>query len=180
MAICRPKTIDDAPEGPQRGGGRCRGDPRLRGGMLSCLARNGRSPGEESLKRRRCGSADRGAAGLRPDQAITEARCVRALNHKSGRGWWTSVRCMQEVETIRRRKRNVGRQKAVSSIQGLPRTKAPARTDVDAINDVSPKYSEDDRDYLSLKLGDPRSARCFNRSDSTGKWRWIIVCALPL
>src|SRR5579872_4417050 len=39
-------------------------------------ARNGRSPGEESRKRRRCVSDDRGAAGLRSDQAITEARCV--------------------------------------------------------------------------------------------------------
>src|SRR5271155_5079876 len=39
-------------------------------------ARNGRSPGEESRKRQRCVSDDRGAAGLRPDQAITEARCV--------------------------------------------------------------------------------------------------------
>ena len=26
MAIYRPKTIGDAPEGPQRSGGRCRGD----------------------------------------------------------------------------------------------------------------------------------------------------------
>ena len=36
------------------------------------------------------------------------------------------VGAMQEVETIRRRKRKVGRQKAVSSIQGLPQTKALA------------------------------------------------------
>jgi len=31
--------------------------------------------GRKSL-RQRCGSDDRGAAGLRPDRAITEARCV--------------------------------------------------------------------------------------------------------
>src|SRR6516164_4513764 len=65
----RPKTIGDA---PARAGAK----RRTLSQRLSCLARNGRSPGEESRKRRRCGSDDRGAAGLRPDQAITEARCV--------------------------------------------------------------------------------------------------------
>jgi hypothetical protein len=61
MAICRPKAIDDAPagRGPRRA--RAMGWPQgrsaaedggretpARGGMLSCLARNGRRPGEES------------------------------------------------------------------------------------------------------------------------------------
>src|SRR5277367_961762 len=58
----------------------------------------GFSPGEESLKRRRCGSDDRGAAGLRPDRAITEATCVRVLNHKSGRRWRVSVRSGKRSE----------------------------------------------------------------------------------
>jgi len=49
---------------------------------------------------------------------------------------------------------------------------------VDAISAVSSKYSEEDRDYLSLKLADPRSAHRFSRSVSTGKWRWIIAFAL--
>src|SRR6201987_4789124 len=39
--------------------------------------------GRKSL-RRRCGSDDRGAAGLRPDRAITEARCVACLSATSG------------------------------------------------------------------------------------------------
>lgn len=34
---------------------------------------------------RRCGSDDRGEAGLRPDQAIKEATCVRVLNRILGR-----------------------------------------------------------------------------------------------
>ena len=56
----RPQAIDDAPAcGPEPSGGWRRRDPRLRGGMLSWLARNGRAgvparlrggpPGEESL-----------------------------------------------------------------------------------------------------------------------------------
>src|SRR6266404_1457995 len=70
MAIYRPRTIGDAPAcGPQRSEGRCRRDFLASRGM-------GFSPGEESLKRRRCGTDDRGVAGLRPDQAITEATCV--------------------------------------------------------------------------------------------------------
>src|SRR5258708_5356208 len=70
MAIDRPRTIGDAPaRGPERSGGRCRSDFLASRGM-------GVSPGEESRFRQRCVSDDRGAAGLRPDQAITEARCV--------------------------------------------------------------------------------------------------------
>src|SRR5205823_12591378 len=45
------------PRGPERSGGRCRKDFLASRGM-------GFSPGEESLKRQRCGSDDRGAAGL--------------------------------------------------------------------------------------------------------------------
>src|SRR6516165_8140015 len=52
---------------------------------LSCLARNGRKPRGRKSHQRRCGSDDRGAAGLRPDQAIKEATCVRVLNRNLGR-----------------------------------------------------------------------------------------------
>src|SRR6266700_5661804 len=52
----------------------------------------GVSPGEESLERRRCGSDDRGVAGLRSDQAINEATCVRVLNRNlSEKTWLISV-----------------------------------------------------------------------------------------
>src|SRR5207253_9019639 len=64
MAICRPRTIGEAPAGPERSGGRCRSDFLASRGM-------GVSPGEESRFRQRCVSDDRGAAGLRPDQDIT-------------------------------------------------------------------------------------------------------------
>ncbi|SPP92683.1 protein of unknown function [Bradyrhizobium vignae] len=66
---------------------------------------------------RRCGSDDRGEAGLRPDQAINEATCVRVLNHNL-----TEKRSYlgfdeQAVETIWRRKRNNLLQRAESSPQ---------------------------------------------------------------
>jgi len=83
MAMDRPRAIGDAPA--LRAGAQWR-TPLWR---LSCLARNGRKPRGRKSHRRRCGSDDRGAAALRPDQAIKEATCVRVLNHNSGRrlGW---------------------------------------------------------------------------------------------
>ncbi len=63
MAIGRPETIDDAPA-PRAGAQR-----RMTAEGLSCLARNGLQPRGRKSMRRRCGSGDRGAAGLRPDQA---------------------------------------------------------------------------------------------------------------
>src|SRR5712671_2946947 len=74
----RGRSATHPPSGPQRSGGRRRRDFLASRGM-------GVSPGEESLKRRRCGSDDRGAAGLRPDRAIKEATCVRVLNRNLGR-----------------------------------------------------------------------------------------------
>ena len=66
MAIYRPKAIDDAPaRGPQQREGRQAGEFLASRGM-------GAAQGKK-LARRRCGIGDRGAAGLRPDQAIEEA-----------------------------------------------------------------------------------------------------------
>ena len=66
MAIERPKAIDDAPAcGPQQREGRQPGEFLASRGM-------GAAQGKK-LARRRCGIGDRGAAGLRPDQAIEEA-----------------------------------------------------------------------------------------------------------
>ncbi len=64
---------------------------------------------------RRCGSDDRGEAGLRPDQAINEATCVRVLNHNltEKRGYLGFDE--QEVGTLQRGKRNNLLQKAASS-----------------------------------------------------------------
>ena len=66
MAIYRPKAIDDAPaRGPQQREGRQASEFLASRGM-------GAAQGKK-LARRRCGIGDRGAAGLRPDQAIEEA-----------------------------------------------------------------------------------------------------------
>lgn len=48
-------------------------------GGLSCPARNGRNAQGKKARRRHCGRGGRGAAGLRPDQAMEEAsRCARS------------------------------------------------------------------------------------------------------
>ena len=168
MAIYRPKTIGDAPEGLERSGGRCRRDFLASRGM-------GVSPGEESLKRRRCGSDDRGVAGLRSDRAINEATCVRVLNQvrekMAGLG---SVR--QEVGTVRRRKRNEGRQKALSSVQNQLQTSGSSAVSVSTRTQSTP-CSKEGRDYISLKLAGLRSARGCSRqarrADGAGS---LLMC----
>jgi hypothetical protein len=47
---------------------------------------------------RRCGSDDRGEAGLRPDQAINEATCVRVLSHNLWRSVAISVLMNKRLE----------------------------------------------------------------------------------
>jgi len=45
-------------------------------------------PRGRKSRQRRCGSDDRGEAGLRPDQAINEATCVRVLNRNLKEKTW--------------------------------------------------------------------------------------------
>ena len=107
MAIGKPKAIDDAPagRGPHRacamGWPQGRSAAEDGGGRLSCLARNGQtgvptgwprgeSPGEESRSVRRCGSGDRGAAVLRPDQAMERPCGPHAEQHPREKTWRTS------------------------------------------------------------------------------------------
>ena len=78
------------------------------------------SPGEESHDRRRCGSDDRGAAGLRPDQAIKEARCVRVLNNNRGRRWRLSVRPDKRSERFGVGKETVGGKSGIVSAKSQP------------------------------------------------------------
>lgn len=68
MAIEGPKATAAAPrQGPDGQGG------------LSWRARNGRNAQGKKARRRHCGRGGRGAAGLRPDQAMEEAsRCARS------------------------------------------------------------------------------------------------------
>jgi hypothetical protein len=119
MAIYRPKTIGDAPEGLERSGGCCRRDFLASRGM-------GVSPGEESR-------VDSVAAQtieaqpvfgqIEPSQRPRASRAEPQVPEKmAGLG---SVR--QEVETVRRRKRNEGRQKAILSARVHPERTAPAR-----------------------------------------------------
>jgi len=113
MAIYRPRTIGDAPEGLERSGGRCRRDFLASRGM-------GVSPGEESR-------VDSVAAQtieaqpvfgqIEPSQRPRASRAEPQVREKmAGLG---SLR--QEVEKIQRRKRNERRQKAISSAQGQPK-----------------------------------------------------------
>ena len=106
MAIDRPKTIDDAPDGrgparlsrwaarPQRSGGRRRETPAFaRMGAAPFASRGmGRRPRGRKSTRRRCGLGDRGTAGLRPDQA-KERPCarVRLNSNLREKTWRTSV-----------------------------------------------------------------------------------------
>ena len=179
MAIYRPKTIGDAPEGPERSGGCCRRDFLASRGM-------GVSPGEESR-------VDSVAAQtieaqpvfgqIEPSQRPRASRAEPQVREKMavlGLTW-------QEVETVRRRKRNEGRQKAISSAQSQPRTNgssAASMCDPDAINAISSKCSEEGRDYLSLKLADPRSARCCSRqvrqADGAGSLLMRCGCREPV
>ncbi|MDA9495136.1 hypothetical protein XI08_39885 [Bradyrhizobium sp. CCBAU 11361] len=45
-------------------------------------------PRGRKSQQRRCGSDDRGEAGLRPDRAINEATCVRVLNRNFKEMTW--------------------------------------------------------------------------------------------
>jgi hypothetical protein len=113
MAIYRPKTIGDAPEGLERSGGCCRRDFLASRGM-------GVSPGEESR-------VDSVAAQtieaqpvfgqIEPSQRPRASRAEPQVREKMA----AFGSALQEVETIRRRKRNERRQKAVSSTQSQPR-----------------------------------------------------------
>src|SRR5579859_8101546 len=114
MAICRPRTIGDAPEGPERSGGCCRGDFLGSRGM-------GVSPGEES---RVDGVAAQTIEAqpvfgqIEPSQRPRASRAEPQAREKMAS--FGSTR--QEVKTIQRRKRNERRQTAISSAQSQSRT----------------------------------------------------------
>jgi hypothetical protein len=92
---------------------------------LSWLARNGRSPGEESRSVRRCGSGDRGAAVLRPDQAIERPGGSRAPNGilRRRRGG-TSNGTRKKRRFLGPRERNLSAQKRGTTMIGAAQTNA--------------------------------------------------------
>ena len=180
MAMDGPKTIGDAPAfGPERSGGRCRRDPRLRGGMLSCLARNGREPrGRKSRStalRLRRSRRSRSSARSSHQRGQVRPRAEQQSREKmAGLG---SAR--QEVGSVRGRKRNSGRQKRHCQRE-KPATSAGLQHRVYAlgleINAKSSKRSEEGRDYLSLKLTALRSRWRSRRTYSITKLAKAIPC----
>src|SRR5882762_8414604 len=130
MAIYRPKAIGDAPEGLERSGGRCRRDFLASRGM-------GVSPGEESR-------VDSVAAQtieaqpvfgqIEPSKRPRASRAEPQVREKMailGLTW-------QEVETVRRRKRNEGRQKALSSVQSQLQTSGSSAVSVSTRTQSTP------------------------------------------
>jgi hypothetical protein len=110
MAIYRPKTIGDAPEGLERSGGCCRRDFLASRGM-------GVSPGEES----RVDSVAAQTIEAKPVFGQIEpsqrprASCAEPQVQEKMAGFGSA---RQDVETIQRRKRNERRRKAMSAAQG--------------------------------------------------------------
>ena len=168
MAIYRPKAIGDAPEGLERSGGRCRRDFLASRGM-------GVSPGEESR-------VDSVAAQtieaqpvfgqIEPSKRPRASRAEPQVREKMailGLTW-------QEVETVRRRKRNEGRQKALSSVQSQLQTSGSSAVSVSTRTQSTP-CSKEGRDYISLKLAGLRSARGCSRqarrADGAGS---LLMC----
>jgi hypothetical protein len=157
MAICRPRTIGDAPEGPQRSGGCRRSDFLASRGMGEA---QGKKVAATALRLRR---SRRSRSSARSSHQGGHVR--RVLNHKPGRRWRASVRLSKRSkrfsagkETKEGKRRY--RQHKPSANDRLQRRMPVHRT---AITAVSSKRSEEGRDYLSLKLDDPPSAQGHSR-----------------
>src|ERR1700741_5202576 len=105
MAMDRPRTIDDAPaRGPERSGGRCRRDFLASRGMGVAQGKKVLSDGVAAQTI----EAQPVFGQIEPSQRSGASRAEPQLREKmAGLG---STR--QEVGTVRRRKRNEGRQKA--------------------------------------------------------------------
>jgi hypothetical protein len=84
MAIYRPRTIGDAPEGPQRSGGRRRSDFLASRGMGEAQGKKVAATALRLRRSRRSRSSARSSHHRGPGD--------RVLNHKSGRRWQPSVR----------------------------------------------------------------------------------------
>jgi hypothetical protein len=155
MAIYRPKTIGDAPEGLERSGGCCRRDFLASRGM-------GVSPGEESR-------VDSVAAQtieaqpvfgqIEPSKRPRASRAEPQVREKMA--GLSSVR--QEVGTVRRRKRNEGRQKALSSAQSQPPTNGSGAVSVSTRTQSTPCHRSVPRKVATTSRSsslayDPRAA----------------------
>ncbi len=108
MAICRPRTIGDAPaRGPERSGGHRCGDFLVSRGMGEA---QGKKVATTVLRLRR---SRRSRSSARSSHQRGHVRCVRTATSGEGVAYLGSAE--QEVATIRRRKRSNLLQTAVSS-----------------------------------------------------------------
>jgi hypothetical protein len=127
---------------------------------------------------RRCGSDDRGEAGLRPDQAINEATCVRVLNHNLWRSVAISVSMNKRPERFRGERETISckRQRRLPGTDrgniALPRLGGPDRMPA-----ASLRSSKEDclsRAHVSIISRSPRrSTRLF---DEGGKRSSLGQC----
>src|SRR5271166_5296346 len=122
------------------------------GGRLPCLARNGQRPGEESRAVGRCVSGDRGAAVLRPDQAMERPCGPHTEQHPQEKTWRTS-NVLHKRRGFQAKKRKPWHQKGRSYDPIIC-----ADGDVADENCHSrpggadqPERSNEGRDYLSVK-----------------------------
>src|SRR6516165_1767850 len=106
MAICRPRTIGDAPEGPQRSGGHS--DFLASRGMGEA---QGKKVAATALRLRR---SRRSRSSARSSHHRGQVR--RVLKRNLGRRVANLGSAVQEVGTFRRRERNELREKTVSSL----------------------------------------------------------------
>jgi hypothetical protein len=118
---------------------------------------------------RRCGSDDRGAADLRPDQAINEATCVRVLNrNRKEKSWLISVVLSRGRYGPARKEKTICRRGGIvpkeMTEHGAPHHRSyVGQTE---IGRARLKRSEEDRDCLSVKLDTPWST-----------WRPVRPCS---
>src|SRR5215510_8916099 len=105
MAICRPRTIGDAPEGPERSGGCCRSDFLASRGMGGAQGKKVAATALRLRRSRRIRSSARSSHHRGPVR--------RVLNAISGEGWLISVlrykrleRFGEEKETSRGKRRS--------------------------------------------------------------------------
>jgi len=107
MAIYRPKTIGDAPEGPERSGGRCRRDFLASRGMGVA---QGKKVSGDSVAARTI-EAQPVFGQIEPSQRPRASRAEPQVREKMA-GFGSPG---QEVEMVRRRKRNERKRKAMSA-----------------------------------------------------------------
>jgi hypothetical protein len=146
---------------------------------LSCLARNGRSPGEES----RCDSvaaqtieAQPVFGQIEPSQRPGASRAEPKVREKV----LALVRLGKRSARFGVEKETKGRKSANRQREANRKRPAPGhdRCVPDGINAISSKYSEESRDYLSLKLAAPTFSARIHPINWRDGWRWIISAAL--